>query len=78
MKFETHDAVMLCFGVDEGNNNFYAYVRADRASAERMHKDYETGNTVDFSDYGEILYWDLGDEPPEDIRRLMQAQYGAD
>lgn len=75
IKFQNHDAVVLCRGRTKSNKKFYAYIKADQSSIRKMDDDFDNKKDVNFKDYGEILCYGFEPEPPENVKLLMKEKY---
>lgn len=70
------DCLYLCKGLDKGRAAWY-YVMVDKPKIPIFLKQYETpGGTINLLDYGEVVYSGWGEEPPEDIKKKVEEEYG--
>lgn len=76
LKLRNHNAIVLCNGRNKDGTDFWIYLEVDKEAAEQMHKDYESQVTVNFTDYGKVIKSGMGKEPPEEIRKQIDEEYG--
>lgn len=72
----SNNGIVLCRGINAEQKSFWLYIQATLPAIERMHRDYESGSTVNFLDYGKVLFKGLGKQVPEEIRSEMESLYG--
>ena len=69
--------VVVCRGVRENGNPFWAYVCMKPSMAESFRAARESG-IFNLEDYGTIVQWGEGEEIPADIEAKMAREYGTD
>ena len=67
--------VILCRGKDKYKRNFWAYLCLKPSMAESFKKAYDSG-TLNLVDYGTILEAGEGIDVPNDVKVMMQRDYG--
>ncbi len=76
LRFSTKYGIVLAGGISPSGQKFYAYIKADQDSIKRMNGDFNDGKVVDFRQYGEIINYGPGEEPPESVRYRIAKKYG--
>ncbi len=74
---EAPTVIMLVTGEDADGNPQWAYAKILAQNFLPFKIAEEEGN-YNLSDFGEILKFGAGKEPPEDVRREMQEKHGCD
>lgn len=67
--------ITLIQAINEEDHPYWYYVSIAPSKYEAFKKAEEEG-AYDINDYGEILYHGPGTEPPEDVVKMMQENYG--
>ena len=74
----TEYGVVLTRGKTQHGEPFYVYIKATQDSVKKMQADYQNQKSVNFFEYGEVLFYGPGHEPPEEIKQRVQEKYGGD
>lgn len=67
--------MILCRGVDENSNPCWAYMCIKPSMAKPFKEARENG-IFDIEDYGAIIESGEGLEPPDEVKRRMEHEYG--
>jgi hypothetical protein len=70
---ESNYGIVLCRSCTASGEPFFHYVMADRRGIEQMHRDYTSGNPVDFSSYGKIVLSGWGENPAPEYELILNA-----
>ena len=69
------DCIFLVKGKDTTNRQAWYYVTVDKSKKDTF-ESLQGAQSLNLNDYGKILYSGYGDEPPEDIKKTMEDEYG--
>ncbi len=72
---EKHDAIVLANGKTPFGEDFYVYLKVDKASIEKMQRDVQAGQIVNFFEYGDVLDFGPGVKPPEEVIERIKEKY---
>ncbi|MDX2074561.1 MAG: hypothetical protein SFX19_09410 [Alphaproteobacteria bacterium] len=67
--------MLLCRGKNAKNQPIWAYLCIKPSMAGAFKEARERGN-IDVSEYGTVIEAGAGEEPPEDVKRRMERDYG--
>lgn len=67
--------MVLCQGRLQSGKPYWAYMCVKPSQAQAFKEARERGG-FDLEEYGSIIEWGEGNEPPEDVRRRMEREYG--
>ena len=69
------DCIFLVKGKDTTNRQAWYYVLVDKAKKD-MFEGIQGTQSLNLNDYGKIIFSGYGDEPPEDMKKKMEEEYG--
>lgn len=69
------DCIFLVKGKDTTNRQAWYYVLVDK-SKKSMFESIQGTQSLNLNDYGKIIFSGYGDEPPEDMKKKMEDEYG--
>ena len=69
------DHIFLVRGRDAAGERAWYYIMIDKGKRDAF-RNQEGVPFLKLTDYGEILHSGFGENPPEDIRRQMEEEYG--
>ena len=67
--------MILCRGIGEGGNSCWAYMCIKPSMAKSFKEARESG-PFDIEEYGAIIESGEGAEPPDEVKRRMEREYG--
>lgn len=67
--------MVLCRGRHEDGGNFWAYMCV-KPSMARAFRDARRHGCFPLEDYGTVVEWGEGDEPPREVKNRMEREYG--
>src|SRR5690349_23681879 len=68
--------LVLSTGRLKNGSDYYAYLALSPANYLEMLKAERAGEVFTLTDFGEVLQWGEGKEPPEEVKAAMAATYG--
>lgn len=69
------DCIFLVKGKDTTNRAAWYYVLVEKTKKD-MFENIEGSQSLNLTDYGNILFSGYGEEPPADIKKRMEDEYG--
>ncbi len=69
--------VTLIRGALASGEPYYAYLAVTLEKHQALLAHIETHPTYRLEDFGQILYWNIGHSPSEEVQAVMAARYGA-
>jgi len=72
---EKNDAIVLTGGKTAFGDPFYVYIKVVSGSLEQMQQDHKDNKIINFYDYGEVLIFGPGHEPPVDVKERIAKEY---
>ena len=76
LQLGTHDAVVLCRGMNIQGNPFWVFLQLDRQEIETLNEAYNKAQNIDLLNHGRLLCKGMGHDIPDDIMQHMQQHYG--
>ena len=73
---EKNDAIILANGKTAFGEDFYVYIKANKAAIEQMQRDFSDNKVINFFTYGDVLEFGPGKTPPEDVSERIKEQHG--
>lgn len=67
--------MVLCRGTRENDNPFWAYMAIRPSDALEFKRARDSG-TLNLEDFGTIIDWGEGEDPPEEVKTHMRTTYG--
>lgn len=71
LMLESNYGIVLCRSCTDSGKPFFHYVMSDRKAIEQMHRDYQSGKTVDFAEYGQIVLSGWGKNPTPEYDLIL-------
>jgi len=75
LQLETHDGIVLLRGQTMDGDAMYVYVRANASQIEDIFRASQTGEAIDFGNFGGIIKLDWGEEPSSNVKIYMERYY---
>lgn len=69
------DCIFLVKGKDTTNRQAWYYVLVDKSKKD-MFENIQGTQSLNLNDYGKIIFSGYGDEPPADMKKKMEEEYG--
>lgn len=67
--------MLLCQGKRKNGHSYWAYV-CIKPSRAKAFADARANGTLNLEDYGSIIEWGEGEDPPKEVRDRMRQQFG--
>ncbi len=71
----SHDAIVLTGGRTAFGEPFYVYIKTTPEGLQKMRDDHAANQVVNFYEYGEVIIFGPGKEPPVDVRERIAREY---
>ena len=71
----TNTLMILCRGKRADYSGFWAYMCIKPSNAKAF-TEARAGGMVSLEDYGTVLEWGEGNEPPDDVKLRMERDFG--
>lgn len=77
INFSEPGMIFLSKGTTRDNKPYWAYLMVPEENLLKYAEIRSSGKAFDLSDYGIILEWDIGTDPPKDVKEEMAKHYNA-